>query len=271
MSAGTRAPANGTAPELTAAQQSLAEAIASEEAIATEAAALREDKTDLDHGLFMELWALARRPIPSGFIQHVGVVTGKPYESDGVRSVQVQHDRMNNVFTPLWWWEDDPVYEQDGKLCFVTVHIGSDRDKPMMSRSSWGGMKQASTLGNLFKGSYTNAAKVAFARVGPGHEVYLGAADFDPDTDEDAAKAQGDGSVAPIAGIPADEVAELVSAYEALKGAVPDADKLARDLKVKLGSMGVPTPSLNRAFAALTPTQRDEVVEYFNEQQKAAA
>jgi len=103
---------------------------------------------------------------------------------------------MDAVLTPLWWWEEvryfgDEDYEKGGTLCEVTVHVGVPGEKPLFSRTSRGGVNQASTLGNRYKGSYTNAAKRAFAAVGPGHEVYLGAADLDPDTNEDAANQQG--------------------------------------------------------------------------------
>lgn len=255
--------ANGNGPENT-----LAAAIAYEQGIADEAALIREKAlfTDqegvykplggLSPDLFAELYSLLRRPIPPGYIEHVGETTGKPYDSTGVRSVQVQIDRLNNVLTPLWWHFTDE-YEQEGKLCKVTVTV--DVEGNPRSFSSYGGMNRGSTVGNLYKGSFTNAAKLAIARLGPGWEVYVGAADFDPDTDKSAANAQEASSPPPVATIDGEAVAELVAGYEALKTAVPDKDKLARDLKVMLGSIGVPTPSLNKAFGSLTPTQRDDV------------
>lgn len=170
----------------------LAEAIAYEQAIAQEAATIRDGKTQLDAGLFLKLWPLLRRPIPQGFIKSVGRTTGKPYDSTGIKSLQVQIDRMDNVLTPLWWgW--NTLYEQDGKLAKVVVWVG-ERDEQgrasLVSRSACGGVDRGSTVGNVYKGTETNAAKLAFARVGPGHEVYVGATDLDPDVSEDAAKAQ---------------------------------------------------------------------------------
>lgn len=162
----------------------LAAAMQSEEAIAAEAAEIRGESGELTAELFNRLWPLLRRPIPAAFIQTVGKVSGKPYESTGIRSVQVQIDRMNNVLGPLNWNYSDE-YEQDGKLAKVTVRVLFGDEE--ITRSARGGVNQGSTLGNIYKGSFTNAAKLAFARLGPGHEVYLGAADLDPDTDAAAA------------------------------------------------------------------------------------
>lgn len=171
----------------------LAAAIAYEEAIREEAEAIwtaDENAGDpsVEAFIFRQLRPLLRRPIPTGFIEHVGEVTGKPYASDGVRSVQVQIDRLDNVLGPHnWGYEAN--HHSDGKRCYVKAWVGQASD-PLFVRDSWGGMNRGSTEGNLFKGSFTNAAKLAFARLGPGWEVYVGAADFDPDTDEAAAKAQ---------------------------------------------------------------------------------
>jgi hypothetical protein len=173
-------------------QTPLAAAMVNEQAIADEATELRGDATVLDLRLFLKLYPLLRKPIPQGFIKTTGVVTGKPYPSTGVSSVQVQISRMDNVLTPAWWW-DETEYQLDGVLARVLVGVGT-KDVPLYVREAWGGVKQASTVGNLYKGSYTNAAKLAFARVGPGWEVYVGATDFDPDTDEDAAKEQARGA-----------------------------------------------------------------------------
>jgi hypothetical protein len=169
-------------------RSALQAAMQSEDELAARAAEVRGDNTQLDRALFLELWPLLREPIPAAFIQTVGRVEGKPYDSTGIRSVQVLIDRMNNVLTPLWWW-DEVEYEQDGKLCTVTVSVGdrSGENGILLARSSRGGVQRGSSIGNVYKGSYTNAAKLAFARVGPGHEVYLGAVDLDPDVSEDLA------------------------------------------------------------------------------------
>jgi hypothetical protein len=162
-------------------------AVAQEEAIATEAAAIRGDATNLLPPLFNQLYPLLRRPIHHGFIVETSRGEGKPYDSRGIRSVQVQIDRMDNVLTPLWWSEQ-VAYHDDGKLCEVTVMVnGTDCQ---VRRSAWGGVNRGSTQGNLYKGSYTNAAKLAFARLGVGHEVYIGATDYDPDVNADVAEEQ---------------------------------------------------------------------------------
>jgi hypothetical protein len=167
----------------------LDDAMASEMVTGEDAALIRGESTELTLDLFLKLWPLLRRPIPDGFIKTTGVVKGKPYPSTGVSSVQVQITRMDNVLTPAWWW-DKVEYHEEGRLARVRVGINAYGRAPLYVREAWGGVNQASTTGNLYKGSYTNAAKVAFARVGPGWEVYLGATDFDPDTDENAAKEQ---------------------------------------------------------------------------------
>ncbi len=183
-----------------------AEAIASEQEIADEAAEIRSE-ANADDGLtaelFMKLYPLLCLPIPSGFIQTIPPTEGKPYESTGVRSVQVQIDRMNNVLTPLWWWYDEH-FEDGGKLALVTVIVGNRFHKEehreiMVRRTSHGGVGRGSGSGNIYKGSFTNAAKLAIARVGPGHEVYLGAADLDPDVNREVAEQKVASNGAPAA------------------------------------------------------------------------
>lgn len=179
---------NGTPPAAASPEATVA-AIATENEIAARAAEIRGDADGLDRALFLKLWPLLREPIPAGFIKSLPALSGKPYESTGVKSVQVQIGRMDNVLTPLGW-RDDVEFSEDGKVCRVRVEILHADGSVMFWRESWGGVNQASTLGNLRKGSYTNAAKLAFARVGPAHEVYIGATDLDPDVHEKAAAEQ---------------------------------------------------------------------------------
>ena len=168
----------------------LAEAIKHEEEIRELAEMIwaEADEVNVTPNLLRELRSLLRAPIPTGFIEHVGEVPGKPYASTGVRSVQVQMDRLDNVLGAHNWGYR-ATYSDDGKRCYVKAWVGTE-DSPVFWRDSWGGVKSGSTEGNVFKGSFTNAAKPAFARLGPAWEVYVGAADFDPDTDASAAKAQ---------------------------------------------------------------------------------
>lgn len=204
----------------------LQEAITYEASIAAEAKEIRGDAVELTPKLFLDLYPLLCKPIPGGFIQTIPPTKGKPYESTGIKSVQVQIDRMNNVLTPLWW-RDLVDYEKDGKLAKVTVLVGDSQKpnlEPLASGSSYGGVGQASSEGNLYKGSYTNAAKIAFARVGPGHEVYLGAADLDPDVNQEVADAppaaSGNGRAAPQAKIGIDIARQIVERAGEIPNAV---------------------------------------------------
>jgi hypothetical protein len=165
------------------------EAVASEHEIAKEAETIRGDATVLSDAMFLKLLPLLRRPIPEGFIQTIGQVKGKPYDSTGIKSVQAQIDRMDAVLTPLWW-NSSVVYQDEGRLAHVVVRVQQGEGRVLCEREAWGGVDRASTAGNLYKGSYTNAAKQAFARIGPGHEVYLGVTDLDPDVNEQAAAEQ---------------------------------------------------------------------------------
>jgi hypothetical protein len=258
--------------EPTPEQRALMEAIAYEEAIREEAEGIWTDDErggldELDSHLFRSLRPLLRKPIPPGFIEHVGSVTGKPYDSTGVRSVQVQMDRLDNVVGPENWGYE-ATHTEDGKRCYVRAWIGS-KDAPLFERDSWGGMNQGSTEGNLWKGSFTNAAKLAFARLGPGWEVYVGAADFDPDTDEEAAKAQGDAPATPsleVAVIDGDRVAELADAAQAFIAA-GDEKAQTRQLVTKLRHVGVTgkIESISRALASLTLAQADDVEAWLEE------
>lgn len=189
-----------TKPEPTA--DELAAALRSEAQIAAEAAVIRANAEALTPALWADLRPKLMLPIPGAFIVSISLGKGKPYASTGIGSVEVQRARMDAVLSPFWWWEEPRYLNDAGTLCEVTVFIGHDRERPLWWRRARGGVDRGSTLGNVHKGTYTNAAKLAFARVGPGHEVYVGAADLDPDTDPDAAEQQasdapGDPLVAP--------------------------------------------------------------------------
>lgn len=250
------APANG---QVSTEVQQLQEAIAHEEQIREEAEAIWAkdewaDNSDLNPWLFRELRPLLRKPIPPGFIEHVGKVEGKPYESTGVRSVQVQMDRLDNVLGPHNWGYR-PEHTENGKRCHVIAWVGSEKD-PMFVRGSWGGVNRGSSEGNIWKGSFTNAAKLAFARLGPGWEVYVGAADFDPDTDEDAATAQDAPAATPDPSrkLPAEKVAKLDEAVTAAG--------LKDHLPMKLRSFGV------ESLADLTVEQGITVYEWCGQEVK---
>lgn len=189
-----RAPAAKTAPARrpdvrsngdyanSAAWGNVYDAATQEEGIRAEAEAIWTEHgiPAMTRTLFMRLYPLLRRPIHPGHIIATSKAKGKPYESDGVRSAQVLIDRMNNVLTPSWW-RVTRQYEEDGKLCFVAVRVFDEEGNVLAEGESYGGMNRANTLGNLRKASFTNAAKLAFAAVGPGHEIYCQAIDYDPD------------------------------------------------------------------------------------------
>ncbi len=163
-----------------------------EAAIAVEAAELRRESTELTIELWTRLRPLLLKPFHRAFIVALSAGEGKPYASEGIRSVHVQQHRMDGVLTPFWWREV-VAYEEGARVCRVVVEVGP-KDAPIFSRESRGGVERAQGLGNHYKGSYTNSAKLAFAKVGPGQHVYMGAADLDPDTDADAAKNQAAGA-----------------------------------------------------------------------------
>lgn len=235
-------------------QDPLAAAIAYEQEIADMAQGIRGEEVALTPTLFMELLPLLRKPIPAGFIQTTPPTKGKPYESTGIKSLQVQIDRLDNVLTPLsWQWTTE--WSNDGRTATVEVSVLDADGKPLVIRRARGGVNQASTEGNLLKGSETNAAKLAFARLGVGHEVYIGATDFDPDVDTDAAEIQT--STPQVETIEADRAAHLRDIFDAN----PTID--ARALKIKLGALGVTSArSVNHGLALLTPAQADELEEW---------
>lgn len=231
------------------------EAIEHEEAIREEAAAIwatdENADVELHSHLLRELRPLLRRPIPRGFIEKVGKTEGKPYLSTGVKSVQVQMDRLDNVLGPENWGYE-ATHTDDGKRCYVKAWIGPDENRPLMKRDSWGGVNRGSTEGNLWKGSFTNAAKPAFARLGPAWEVYVGAADFDPDTDPDAAKEQEKADTA--AGVSATPIGK--DRGEKLAQIVTEAKLTDTDLKNKLRALGI------KSLADATEAQGMAVVEW---------
>lgn len=205
---------NGQPVKKEATPDQLAAAIQSEAELAERAAEIRGEATELTVELFLKLYPLMREKIPEGFLSEVSAGKGKPYPSKGVRSLQVQIDRMDAIWTPLWWgWRTEWI---EPSLAEVAVWVGND-NRMFVVRKARGGMNGGSTTGNHYKGTETNAAKMAFARIGPGHEVYLGAADFDPDTDSDAAQAQAApaGAPDPDRKLPADKVEPLEQAITA--------------------------------------------------------
>jgi hypothetical protein len=221
---------------------------------------------DLTPALFRKLRPLLRKPIPDGYISEVSAGDGKPYPSKGIKSLQVQIDRMDNVLGEGRWDWQTKYLNDAGTLAEVEVWVlcGSER---LFTRRARGGVDRGSTAGNTHKGTETNAAKLAFARAGVGHEVYIGITDLDPDVSEDASKEQAKGPAANptvLVTVSADDAAKLRDVFDRIPG---DAKQKARALKVKLGAMGVTgVGSVNQALAKLTPAQAAELDGWLAEQ-----
>jgi hypothetical protein len=213
----------------------VAEAVAYERDLAEQAAKIRGENSPptMDRQLFMALWPLLTAPVPEGFLLMVSAGEGKPYPSTGVRSVQVQKNRLDNVLGPLWWSESRE-YSDDYKLCRVIVTVHDSDGGVLLSREAVGGVDRGNTLGNKAKGSYTNAAKQAFAQIGPGREVYMRTTDSDPDVDPDAARQQSRAPrVAREEPRPPDYDAELrvlLAEQDEFTGLRADADALMRGI-----------------------------------------
>jgi hypothetical protein len=183
--------------------------------------------------LFRKLRPLLRKPIPEGYISEVTEGKGKPYPSKGIKSLQVQIDRLDNVLGEGNWDWKTTYLNEAGTLAEVEVWVIGP-DGPMFSRKARGGVDRGSTLGNTHKGTETNAAKQAFARLGVGHEVYIGLTDLDPDVSEEAAHAQSEGDK------PSETAPKVVTAEQAenLRKAV-DTANLTEHLQIKLRGFGV--------------------------------
>lgn len=219
----------------------LAEAAAYEQRIADEAHAIwdsasTQGEATLTPALYRRLRPLVRRPIPEGFIAEISAGKGKPYESRGIRSLQVQVDRLDNVIGEGNWDWSTRWLNEAGTLTEVAVWIGPESAPLVGPRRARGGVDRGSTLGNTHKASETNAAKLAFARLGVGHEVYVGLTDLDPDVSEDAMRVQGEGGGETVAiGEPPKLTPEQVERVE--KGI--DGAGLTEHLPMKLRSMGL--------------------------------
>lgn len=244
------------------ATEAISHAQAYEADIAQEAEALRGDAAGLSEVLLNDLLPLLCKPIHEGHLVTISSGEGKPYPSTGIRSVQLQINRMDAVLRP-WWWHETITYHQEGRVCEVTVAILDSMNDEIFSRSAWGGIDRGNTKGNLYKGSYTNAAKLAFARIGIGAEVYAGLADFDPDVSEAAREEQTkrDTNTGTTL-ISADRAGELRSKIAAKLDEFEASDEKGRkewgnDLKRMLGAMGITgTKAINtNLLMTLTPEQ----------------
>lgn len=147
----------------------------------------------LTNPMLLDLSPLLHEPIDPRYIKTEQPVKGKPYESTGITSVQVQMNRLNAILGEPHWTTLQH-YEEGGTVCNVHLLVGNDlgpcklddhgvldagHAEVLARRSGKGGHQQGSTRGDLFKGSETNASKRVIARIGPGSEVYC--LDFDED------------------------------------------------------------------------------------------
>lgn len=180
----------------------------------------------LSNALYLALEGLLFEPIDPRYIKTLPPIQGKPYESTGIRTAQVQVDRLNAVLGGPHW-RKLLHYEDGGGTCHAHVIVGNnlghatldalggllqgDADL-LVHRSGWGGHARAKDAGDRRKGAETNALKRTIAQVGPGHEVYC--LDFDEDanpTARDYSQIDGPAAAAELpAGDPVVELASLV-------------------------------------------------------------
>lgn len=218
MSNTTTAPGTDPAAPTAAADAAPTAPEISDDYFFTEAERIREaaeyDGT-LTGKLLRDLQPLLKAPIPPKYIDRIPPTTGKPYESTGVKSVQVQVDRMNDVLG-LEHWRWLPFYAEEGKVCRVIVIVGNklagvrvdergDLDPASLEgaeilvvRDGWGGHSRGSGKGDILKGSETNTLKRVLARVGPGCDIYR--LDYDLDTHNSGEEYTPEGGVKPVVG-----------------------------------------------------------------------
>lgn len=136
---------------------------------------------------------------PERFIKTTGPVTGKPYDSTGLASIQPQVEMANAIYgEPHWRWWPVPSADNDGTYS-VTLLIGndlhhiqqvtvdgeiraqSDTCEVLIAHTLLGSNPNGSTPANKMKGALTNAGKRLLATVGCCGDVYR----FDGDSPED--------------------------------------------------------------------------------------
>jgi hypothetical protein len=156
----------------------------------------------LTAALLTDLEPLLNKPTPPNFIERLPAVQGKPFVSFGIKSTQVQFDRMNDVLGGAHW-RALLHFSQQAQLCHATVVVGNDLEycrldadgnlipytvvdvPPHLAaalppdalretirhadvvavREGWGGWKSR-TVGDTYKASETNALKRTLARFG---------------------------------------------------------------------------------------------------------
>lgn len=144
---------------------------------------------------------LLNTPIPEEYLLHSEKTEGKPYDSTGLKSLQVQVDIANAVLGGGHWRL--LTHYKTEHVCHAWVIIGNDVIRAKLSddgeevlpegadifltRDGWGGVKRSNHEGDGRKGAQTNASKRALAQAGPGSNVYR--LDFDEELVDGAAPA----------------------------------------------------------------------------------
>lgn len=200
-----KAKAEAEAKQATPASNGRADYVPPDPPLAEQAQKIRADKGyngKLTPELLLALEPLLRVPIDPRYIETTPALSGKPYVSTGVRSVQVQADRMNEVLGTSHW-RVLYHYADRGAICKAVVIVGNglafasldeagnlrpftpavDRTSALDAeilavREGYGGHSRGNA-GDLYKGSETNALKRVLARLGPGSDVYR--LDYDDD------------------------------------------------------------------------------------------
>lgn len=140
------------------------------------------------------LEGLLNTPIPESYLEFSPKTEGKPYESTGLKAMQVQVDILNAVLGSGHWRLLTFYKSEHIAHCWLiigndvhgTAKLSDDGEsvepngaKILTSRDGWGGVKRSNHEGDGKKGSQTNAGKRAIAQVGPGSNVYR--LDYDED------------------------------------------------------------------------------------------
>jgi len=143
--------------------------------------------------LLRALEDLLNTPIPEAYLHHSAKTEGKPYDSTGLKSLQVQVDIANAVLGGGHWRL--LTFYKTEHVCHAWVIVGNNVIQAKLSddgeevlpegadillaRDGWGGVKRSNHEGDGRKGAQTNASKRALAQAGPGSNVYR--LDFDED------------------------------------------------------------------------------------------
>jgi hypothetical protein len=189
--------------------------------------------------------------IPARFIETLPPMEGKPYVSTGIKSAQVQVDRLNAILGQAHW-RVLTRYFDGGTVCKTVLVVGNNlgalqldehgdlvppvamsiegqgliSPEVLVVRDGYGGVKNARQPGNTYKGSETNSLKRTIARLGPGSEVYN--LDF-----EDHPESQiGDGFVAPASPMAADGIGQPAS--QAQRGQAPTPEQAEEGIALLL-------------------------------------